>query len=117
MMDPWLFMFLFSLIGRFLFYCIDQASGPEIPKNLLRLKAGFEKGKPNRRFWNTLRAQPGYQDYYRLAPGRLSCTVLPLEVHGENHWQLRVGFKKTADSRPSFYMSIPVYKNGQILDV
>lgn len=96
---------------------INEAYGTPIPKQLLRIKENFEKGKPHRRYWATLRANPGFDDHYRRVPGRLSCTVLPLKVHGEDHWQLRIGFKETADSRPQTFMSIAVYKNGHILDI
>ncbi len=116
-MDPMLFLFLAALIIRALAILMQRAAGRPIPKRLLQLKAGIEKGKPHRRFWHSLRAQPQFDDHYRRVPGRLSCTVLPLHVNGEDHWQLRVGFKTTADSQPSFYISIPVYANGQIYDV
>lgn len=117
MMDIWLFLFLLGLICRAFAHLVNEASGPVIPKQLLRLKAGFDKGKPHRRYWHTLRANPGFDDHYRRVPGRLSCTVLPYNIKGEDHWQLRVGFKDSADSRPSTFISIPVYSNGQILDV
>ena len=89
----------------------------QVPKNLLRLKAGFEKGKPNRRFWYTLRAkEPGFDTHYRKVPGRMSCCVLPLTKNGEDVWQLRIGFKETAADKPTKYISIPVYANGQIYE-
>ena len=115
-MDIFLFLFIVSLIGNaYLVY--RRLSVRHVPKNLLRLKAGFEKGKPNRRFWYTLRAQePGFDAHYRKVPGRMSCCVLPLRKNEEDVWQLRIGFKPTAADRPTRYISIPVYANGQIYD-
>lgn len=89
-----------------------------VPKRLLKLKEGIEKGKPHRRYWHILRANPMFDEHYRYVPGRLTCAVLPYECNKEDIWQLRVGFKETAgDKEPQSYINIPVYKNGQIYDV
>jgi|11BtaG_2_1085332.scaffolds.fasta_scaffold00821_18 hypothetical protein len=90
---------------------------PPIPDRLMKLSNSIANGKPHRRYWATLRAEPMFDDHYRKLPGRMSCTVLPFKSKGEQVWQLRVGFKETADSEPSKFISIPVYKNGQIYDV
>jgi len=116
-MHPVLFIFLFSMIGKAFIYVWSENRMVQPPRALLRLKQGIEKGKPNRRLWNLLRAKPGFDDHYRRVPGRMSCTVLPLKVNDEDVWQLRVGFKTTAADKPSSYLSIPVYANGQIYDV
>lgn len=87
-----------------------------VPKRLLQIKEKIEAGKPPRGLWSSLRVEPMFDAHYRRIPGRLSCTVLPLQVNKENVWQLRVGFRPTAASRPSHFISIPVYSNGQIYD-
>ena len=89
-----------------------------VPKKLLRLKEGIEKGKPHRRYWHILRSDPMFDEHYRYVPGRLTCSVIPYKCNNEDIWQLRVGFKATASDRePQKYINIPVYKNGQIYDV
>ncbi len=95
----------------------DKMSPTPIPPKLMQLKYAIEDGKPARKFWDTLRAEPMFDEHYRQVPGRLSCTVIPFTANGEDVWQLRVGFKTTADSKPTKFISIPVYKNGQIYDV
>ena len=110
------YVMIFCLLGRLFVIEYDRRS-IVVPKNLLRLKRGFEKGKPNRRFWNTMRAHDsGFDVHYRKVPGRMTCTVLPLTTHGEDVWQLRIGLKETANSKPNKYVSIPVYSNGQIYE-
>ena len=90
---------------------------PKMPKSLEKVKAGFELGKPNRRYWDTCRAvEPMFDDHYRAVPGRLSCRVAPATYNGERVWKLHIGFKATADSKPSHYVTIPVYPNGKIYD-
>ncbi|MAN61910.1 MAG: hypothetical protein CMI60_08165 [Parvibaculum sp.] len=115
-MDPLLFIFLLSILLNVLRIYIQNHS-VKIPRALVRIKEGIEKGKPNRRLWNTLRAQPRFDDHYRRIPGRMTCTVLPLNVNKEDVWQLRVGFKNSAAEKPTNYISIPVYANGHIYDV
>lgn len=116
-MNPFLFILLFSIIGNVYFYVRGQRKLTQAPRALLRLKRGIEDGKPNRRLWHTLRSQEGFDDHYRRVPGRMTCTVLPLKVNKEDVWQLRIGFRTTAADKPSHYMSIPMYANGQIYDV
>lgn len=111
------FIALFSLAGNAGRIYWERRVKDPTPKALLRLKEGIEKGKPNRRLWNTLRAQPMFDDHYRRIPGRMSCTIHRFECNKENVWQLRVGFKTTAADEPSNYISIPVYANGHIYDV
>jgi len=115
-MDPLLFIVLLSLILNGFRVLINKHHAP-VPKALMRLKLGIEKGKPNRRLWHTLRAKQGFDDHYRKVPGRMACTVLPLRVNGEDVWQLRVGFRTTAADKCGDYISITVYANGQIYDV
>ena len=107
----------FSLFGNTLRWYLDDPS-PKPPKALQRIKEKFEVGKPPRRYWDTLRAHPSgmFDEHYRAVPGRLSCTILPARYNGERVWKLRVGFKTTASSKPSYYVTIPVYKNGKIYD-
>lgn len=112
-----LFMLALSILGNCFRHVWFSRQIMKPPPALMRLKAGIEKGKPNRRLWHTLRAQERFDDHYRRIPGRMTCTVLPLRVNNEDVWQLRVGFKTTAADKPSKYISIPVYANGHIYDV
>ncbi len=109
----WLLYLILWVLGR----GIRRKDTPPIPKRLMVLREGFLKGKPNRRYWDTLRAEPMFDEHYRKVPGRLSCDILPYNANGESIWQLRVGFKTTANDKPSKYISIPVYKDGKIYDV
>jgi hypothetical protein len=96
----------------------NNAKLDPVPKRLVKIKEGIEKGKPHRRYWHILRANPMFDEHYRYVPGRLTCAVLPYKCNKEDIWQLRVGFKTTADEKePSSYINIPVYKNGKIYDV
>ena len=108
-------IFGLSLAGNALRWYIDNPL-PSAPKMLLNIKAKFENGKPPRRYWDTLRAEPMFDEHYRAVPGRLSCTVAPSKINNEAVWNLRIGFKTTANSKPSKYINIPVYKNGKIYD-
>lgn len=117
-MNIFIFLFLLSLVlNLFRVAIMRNSMKPDVPKRLLQMKAQIEKGKPHRSLWSALRAEPMFDDHYRRVPGRLSCTVMPLQVNKENVWQLRVGFRTTADSRPSHFISVPVYSNGKIYDV
>lgn len=111
-------LFVISSLLNLLRCMYESAKLNPVPKRLLKLKEGIEKGKPHRRYWHILRANPMFDEHYRYVPGRLTCAVLPYECNKEDIWQLRVGFKETAgDKEPQTYISIPVYKNGQIYDV
>lgn len=104
-----------SLFGNVLRRFLDDPT-PKVPKSLLRVKAKFETGKPPRRYWETCRAVPMFDEHYRAAPGRLSCNVRRATFNGEKMWKLHIGFKLTADSKPDKYITIPVYPNGKIYD-
>ena len=106
------YVLIIYLVGR-----LRQTHVAPAPRRLLQLSRGFEKGKPNRRYWSALRAEPMFDEHYRKIPGRMSCTVLPFRCNDEDIWQLRVGFKTTAADKPSKFISIPVYSDGKIYDV
>lgn len=108
---------LFYVLLWYLVRKLMSIETPPVPKRLMQLRKGFEKGTPHRRYWSALRAEPMFDEHYRKVPGRMSCTVLPYKCNEEDVWQLRVGFKTTAAEKPSKYISIPVYKDGKIYDV
>ena len=106
-----------AFLGSYLLKKIRGTQMPPIPARLLQLQQGFLNGKPNRRYWESLRAEPMFDEHYKKVPGRMSCTILPYECNKENVWQFRVGFKTTAADKPSKFISIPVYADGKIYDV
>jgi hypothetical protein len=104
-----------SIFGNTLRWYLDDPT-PKLPSALLRVKAKFETGAPPRRYWDTCRSVPMFDEHYRQEPGRLSCNISPATVNGEKIYRLRIGFKLTADSKPSKYITIPVHRNGKIYD-
>jgi hypothetical protein len=87
------------------------------PPKLEEIKLRFMQGKPPRKFHRILRAyEPVAMSYYCKAPGRLTCAIQPYDVNGEKIWQLIVGFRETADSKPTKFIQIPVYSDGQLYD-
>lgn len=88
-----------------------------VPKRLLQIAGQVRKGNPPRRYWDTLRAEPMFDQHYRRMPHRMTCCVTPHRVNGEDVWQLRVGFRTTPNEEPTKFISIPVYNNGHIYDV
>ena len=110
-----IFLVAWSIFGNTLRWYLDNPT-PKPPSALLRVKAKFETGKPPRRYWDTCRAEPMFDEPFRAMPGRLSCNILPATYNGERVWKLHIGFKLTADSKPQQYITIPVYPNGKIYD-
>lgn len=87
------------------------------PPSLVDIKRKFLLGKPPRKYARTLRAfEPRATSHYCKVPGRLTCAIRPFNVNGEKIWQLIVGFKETAESKPSHFCKIAVYADGQIYD-
>lgn len=118
--DMTVFLLQFAIVaflGSYLWNKISSRHHPPIPARLLQLREGFLKGKPNRRYWDTLRAEPMFDEHYRKVPGRMTCTVMPYKCNKEDVWQFRVGFKTTAADKPTKFISIPVYADGKIYDV
>lgn len=108
------FYFLYQ-VALEIFRLID---GDEYPPKLGEIKNKFIMGKPPRKFHRTLRAyEPRATSHYCKVPGRLTCAIRPYDVNGERIWQLVVGFKESAESKPSHFCQIPVYGDGQIYDV
>ncbi len=92
--------------------------GGDYPPRLVEIKNRFLLGKPPRKFHHTLRAyEPRATSHYCKVPGRLTCAIKPYNVNGEAVWQLVIGFKESAESKPTQFCQIPVYADGQIYDV
>lgn len=105
------------LIGNRILRVYQKSGPPPVPKRLLQIAGQVRKGNPPRRYWDTLRAEPMFDEHYRRMPHRMTCCVIPYRVNGEDVWQLRVGFRTTPNEEPSKFISIPVYNNGKIYDV
>lgn len=106
------FLYLLLLEG---FIITDEGS---FPPKLVEIRKRFIMGKPPRKFHATLRIhEPTATSHYCKVPGRLTCVIRPYNANGEKLWQLVVGFKETAQSKPTHFCQIPVYADGQIYDV
>lgn len=115
-----IFMVKFAVlcfVGNRILRVYQKSETPPVPKRLLQIAGQVRKGNPPRRYWDTLRAEPMFDQHYRRMPHRMTCCVIPHRVNGEDVWQLRVGFRTTPNEEPSKFISIPVYSNGHIYDV
>ena len=98
-------------------YGCEFYARPKIPKALDRICEKITQGMVPTNVANILKVRvPGFTEHYRRVPGRMSCRCTPHEVHGEKVYALVIGFKETAASPADYYITIPVYKNGNIYE-
>lgn len=99
---------LYRIYGDFLFL-------PEMPKALVRKAERIEQGKlPANVKRHLSLAAPGYMEHHHGVPGRLACHVRPCTINGDKVYTYVIGLKDTADSKPSQWIKVPIYKNGNI---
>jgi len=111
-------MVLGFAISVFVQMAVDRWQHQPPPKNLSNTASRIAQGKVPRHIASALKAQViGWQEHYRLIPGRLSCRVTPYHKNGEDIWALVVGLKETAASEAHRHVVIPVYSNGKIYDL
>lgn len=90
---------------------------PTVPATLMRMADRISKGNIPTHVNLILQAKvSGYDEHYRRVPGRLSCNVRPIKRNGENIYALVIGFKETAAQPAESYITIPVYKNGNLYE-
>jgi len=98
-------------------HAADFWGKPRVPAALERISQRIVQGKVPTNVSNILKAKvPGYMEHYRRVPGRMSCRVTPHEVNGEGVYALVIGFKETAATPAHQYISVPVYKNGNLYE-
>ncbi len=99
---------LYRIYGDFLFL-------PEMPKSLVKKAKRIEEGKLPTNVKRHLKLVcPGYLEHHHGVAGRISCHVRPFKINGEDIYTYVIGLKDTAASKPSQWLKIPIYKNGNI---
>lgn len=92
---------------------------PEIPKKLDQISNRIAQGKVPRKYDLILRERvPGYLEHYKLVPGRMACRVEPYydRTTKESVFALVIGFKEHASKVADRYITIPVYKTGNLYE-
>ena len=111
-------MLLGLAFSLFVQMAMDRIQSQPPPKNLSNTAGRIAQGKVPRHIASSLKAQViGWQEHYRLIPGRLSCRVTPYHKNGEDIWAFIIGLKETAASEAHRHIVIPVYSNGKIYDL
>ena len=106
----------FSILGNAINYWYCR---PIIPKRLDQMALRIVKGKVPPHINFILKEKvPGYIEHYRSVPGRITCRVEPYHDRSTNEhvYALVVGFKEHASKLADKYITIPVYKNGQLYE-
>lgn len=86
-----------------------------LPKNLVKKAKAIEEGKIPMNIKRHLKAvAPGYMEHHHGVAGRIKCHVRPIVIHKESVYTYVIGLKDTADSKPSQWLKVPIYKNGDI---
>jgi len=112
-----IYTFLFIAFSYSVKYLFDFFEQPSIPKGLENKAKKMEQGRVPTNVRNILKAQvPGFLEHYNLVPGRLSCHVRPHVAHREHIFAYVIGLKETAQSKPHKFITIPVYKNGNLYE-
>lgn len=111
------YTFLFLGFSYALVYLMDFFEQPSIPKGLQSKAKKIQEGRVPTNVRNILKARvPGFLEHYNLVPGRMSCHVRPHIANKENIFAYVIGFKETAQSKPDRFITIPVYKNGNLYE-
>ena len=107
----------FMAVAFTVVHATDFWGKPKVPAALERISQKIAQGRVPTNVSNILKAKvPGYIEHYRRVPGRMSCRVTPHEVNGEGVYALVIGFKETAASPADRFISVPVYKNGNLYE-
>lgn len=108
---------VFTAIAFTVVHAVDFWGKPQVPAALERISERIAQGKVPTNVSNILKAKvPGYMEHYRRVPGRLACRVVPHQVNGEGVYALVIGLKETAAKPAHQYITVPVYKNGNIYE-
>lgn len=92
---------------------------PKIPKRLDQMSERIAKGKVPKHIDLILKTKvSGYVEHYKAVQGRIACRAEPYydRSNGEHVYALVIGFKEHASKVADKYITIPVYKNGQLYE-
>lgn len=92
---------------------------PSIPKKLDQISNRIAQGKVPKKYDLILREKiPGYLEHYKLVPGRIACRAEPYydRTTKESVFALVIGFKEHVSTPADRYITIPVYKDGNLYE-
>jgi len=92
---------------------------PKIPPRLDQIASRIAQGNVPKKYDLILREKiTGYREHYTLVAGRMCCRAEPYydRTTKESVYALVIGFKEHVSSPADKYITIPVYKNGNLYE-